>query len=474
MYNNDIKTNITLAGNVYVRNNREISKDGDFVRNISGRAAVSIAAPLLGGWLSKVKLSPEQKNEQHDDKSCALALDGERTHGIVLLGGKRIWSCRCENTACMNYNACMSEAGAKRIVRDGAEKPIDDNPSREIVLHALEQTVRYDEPNFGTSALSALSELSGKPILKGADTFAALDSFDFSARADASPTSIFCASDAEAILASSLLRRRKIAHSLLTSSSRFLPDRIYADSLWDYADDYISKEMLIARITARSGAESAQEITDMLFTRLAQSDSEPLSMAKLTELLSAGALSEPKKLDSDLIVTSVPHSESGKIFVLESEEDYSATPLPKEAELLGRGAAREWFYKTLASGRLVQYEYSRHRAKIRSLSVSDGESSLLRPPTERAELLRTQEYISEHVRPNDELQLLSDGEGFSVLHEGNPIGTLSDRLPAELSSTPDRLSGAYVSRIYTQLADGAEFGSGLLLGVELAGMLSAK
>lgn len=116
-----LKSNITIASNIYNRSDRLIKNDVEFVKNISGYKALTELKNQLVGNMNKAKLSNIQREEQENGKSCCEAKDGESTHGKALIKGKIKWICRCEHEECLGFNECSKSSSYQKIIREKTE-----------------------------------------------------------------------------------------------------------------------------------------------------------------------------------------------------------------------------------------------------------------------------------------------------------------------------------------------------------------
>ncbi len=114
----NIKSNICIPSNIYIRNNKEISSDAEFVKHIHGYEALKKVAPSLSGTLSAARLSSIQQQELLEGTSCSLAKNGEITHGKVMIDGKPRWVCRCEYRKCDRFSSCVGQNRHSLIARE--------------------------------------------------------------------------------------------------------------------------------------------------------------------------------------------------------------------------------------------------------------------------------------------------------------------------------------------------------------------
>ena len=123
-----MKSNITIASNVYHRSNDDIAQDTNYIKAISDPAFLKKIAPQIS--TSRIKLDSWQEKLIKDGEICYLnreAGNADSTHGLIKVDDKHVLSCRCEYKECKNYEKCMSEAHSVRI-----EREIDDINNNEI------------------------------------------------------------------------------------------------------------------------------------------------------------------------------------------------------------------------------------------------------------------------------------------------------------------------------------------------------
>jgi len=116
-----MKTNITIASNVFTRADSDIRRDPNFVAQVIGRPALQKLKNQYGGSFSGVRLSTWQEKMYSEDKGCSLARNGEKTHGLVRKDGRLVWEGRCEYALCPRFNQCSETAHFTRSVTDRSE-----------------------------------------------------------------------------------------------------------------------------------------------------------------------------------------------------------------------------------------------------------------------------------------------------------------------------------------------------------------
>ena len=129
-----MKTNITVASNIFHRSNNDISYDPDFVAQVIGHSALQKIKEQYGGSLDRVQLSAWQEEMLREDKRCSYAKNGEMTHGLVRKNGEIVWQGRCEYSECADFSTCLAtQASYQRLAR-----PVYKSPERDAEPLAYE------------------------------------------------------------------------------------------------------------------------------------------------------------------------------------------------------------------------------------------------------------------------------------------------------------------------------------------------
>lgn len=122
-----MKTNITVASNIFNRANDDIRRDPDFLAQVIGRPALQKIKDQFSDSFSGVRLSNWQEQMYREDTGCSKAENGEMTHGLVRKDGQVIWQGRCEYSMCARFKSCSETAHYNR-----AEIKIHETPERDI------------------------------------------------------------------------------------------------------------------------------------------------------------------------------------------------------------------------------------------------------------------------------------------------------------------------------------------------------
>lgn len=111
-----MKTNITVASNIFNRADNDIRRDPNFVAQVIGRPALQRLKNQYGGSFDGVRLSTWQEKMLSEDNGCSLARNGEKTHGLVRKDGHLVWQGRCEYSACDRFENCPETAHYNRAI----------------------------------------------------------------------------------------------------------------------------------------------------------------------------------------------------------------------------------------------------------------------------------------------------------------------------------------------------------------------
>ncbi|WP_195468127.1 UvrD-helicase domain-containing protein [Clostridium sp. D43t1_170807_H7] len=128
-----LKSNITIASNVFVRTQKILEKDIDFYQNVTGVKALRVLSDKSVIFFKNNAL-PVQINELKEGKSCSLAKNRESTHGRIKINGRDEWVCRCENFNCSQYNSCSKAKGFKKIEREPINNISNENKNKQEIL----------------------------------------------------------------------------------------------------------------------------------------------------------------------------------------------------------------------------------------------------------------------------------------------------------------------------------------------------
>jgi hypothetical protein len=110
-----MKSNITIASNIYNRVHDDPRRDPNFALKIVGRPALQKIKNYYSGSMG-VQLSQLQERMHREDKGCSLAKSGEMTHGVVRKNTILDWEGRCEYAECPTFSTCKAAVIYERAV----------------------------------------------------------------------------------------------------------------------------------------------------------------------------------------------------------------------------------------------------------------------------------------------------------------------------------------------------------------------
>lgn len=116
-----IKSNISIASNIYIRSNPDIRKDRKYTKKITGAKRLRDIRQRYTGFDS-IPLTSVQEQILSGNQTCSYAKNGEMSFGPVMVDGDLCWQSRCEYTACPGFNGCVPQAiRRKPVTEDDAE-----------------------------------------------------------------------------------------------------------------------------------------------------------------------------------------------------------------------------------------------------------------------------------------------------------------------------------------------------------------
>lgn len=120
MPNNEMKSNINISSNVYIRTESAEYQDVAFIEQITGYNALLKMSTRAKNASVQIDLTYAQEQELKNSIPCTSFnnLLDEQTFGVVKIDNEIVWSCRCENVDCANYEDCMALPNSKRIDRN--------------------------------------------------------------------------------------------------------------------------------------------------------------------------------------------------------------------------------------------------------------------------------------------------------------------------------------------------------------------
>lgn len=125
-----MKSNITIASNIYVRVKDDIQHDIEYVHQITGRnMIIEVYNRYCSFTLSSLHLTHWQIRIKEAGCSCSYARDGQASHGLVRTNNRIDYEGRCEYSLCPDPN-CAGRAKFTRVIA----APIETIEERSPVL----------------------------------------------------------------------------------------------------------------------------------------------------------------------------------------------------------------------------------------------------------------------------------------------------------------------------------------------------
>lgn len=102
-----MKSNITIASNIYIRANDDIQRDVEYAHQITGKQRLkTLNSQYCSGTLSSFRLTEWQESILQNDVTCCNASNKEATHGLVRKDKLVNWEGRCEYSNCKSFSSC--------------------------------------------------------------------------------------------------------------------------------------------------------------------------------------------------------------------------------------------------------------------------------------------------------------------------------------------------------------------------------
>jgi hypothetical protein len=500
-----MKSNITIAPNIYVRSSVNAQNDEEFIKRVYGHKALNILKTRFPKSYAS-RLTRAQIEEMKQNVICRHGKTREHAYGKALLNreaygagsteedghasaGIVVWSCRCEHTDCHAYEKCMSLPNAVRINRDLIDyesKTYDDDD--EFKIDDSKDDV-FEPPRVSV-VLPVLTEiLSGgeaeseqEPVFENPDGFlsgflsekeeAAVDAESFIPDPD-KRVLVICESVYELGYFSTILYKNKVRHRILRSEGYTLSRRI-ADVFWDYCAEEIDKDAFFDRCLVRVGNGDAEselsDFYDTLFKLCGDSEIGEEGGLRISHL--ADALNESPELISECVLNMdgsdfpvtlstlellTVEDEYDDVMLLEGKNTLTMRSAVKELFgspplLIKKESLAGWLFSKSALGRPCRIGLDNYRGIPGRHCINvefglwgdvDGKCFLA---DHMGDAIRLQLYIAEKIRVGDELTIEknSDAGGYWYFHNGNILGEVPDTIIREVRSIegfPDDFTG---------------------------------
>jgi len=473
-----LKSNVTVASNIYVRAAATLQTDDDFLKNVYGHKALNILKTRFPKSFTS-RLTRAQIEEMKQNVVCRVSKTKEHAFGKAAADGKTVWSCRCENTGCYAYERCMNLPNALRINRDnyvGTDGEISDNAE----IFGFD----YDKCSFEPPEIPEKPQ--DKPVPDITELIPDEPAADLTAQKPAQKTEdrifpytaenlvlnpsvktlIICENAQEAGYLSTLLFRNRIKHRSLCYEGFTLNRRI-ADIFWDFCGDSIEKDAFLDRCSIRLGSDDkeAEDFYRALAEICGDAGTGELKISRLADALgSSPRISEYMlNMTACSVTVTVPGiAEPGAVYgqTLILEGDYSANELLKNLSAFILKKEEEWCFTKSRSGRGVRLDNQFRPVNV-ELGLNgdvDCRKFLLE---ETGDVINLQLYIAERVRPGDRVTIGKNtvtGE-YTLYHRGVPLGGFPDPVMREIFAIDgfpqgfDSFDDVYIRNIVTCVGD---------------------
>ena len=153
-----IKSNISIASNIYIRSDPDIRRDRKYTEKITGAKLLNDIRRRYVGF-EAIPLTDVQNRILSGNQTCSYAKNGEMSFGPVMVDGVLRWQSRCEYTSCPGFNGCVPrEIPRETVTEDDAE----DKKSLQEFFEALGIIIQDDTVVFERDRNTAKIEESPK------------------------------------------------------------------------------------------------------------------------------------------------------------------------------------------------------------------------------------------------------------------------------------------------------------------------
>ena len=153
-----IKSNISIASNIYIRSDPDIRRDRKYTEKITGAKLLNDIRGRFVGF-EAIPLTDVQNRILSGNQTCSYAKNGEMSFGPVMVDGVLRWQSRCEYTSCPGFNGCVPrDIPRETVTEDDAE----DKKSLQEFFEALGIIIQDDTVVFERDRNTAKTEESPK------------------------------------------------------------------------------------------------------------------------------------------------------------------------------------------------------------------------------------------------------------------------------------------------------------------------
>jgi hypothetical protein len=493
-----LKSNITIAPNIYVRSVVELQGDEDFIQSVYGYRALNLLkARFPKSYASR--FTRAQIEEMKQNVVCRHAKSREHAYGKALVDGVAAWSCRCEYSVCHNFEKCMELPNAMRIDRVALAQELQElegsaefegeqthgfdheecsfePPHVGVILPILNDILNsndteHEEPGVPAQEPQAPPEEAADATSSMLDAFAEIiPEFQWVAEKfglegyEIDPdkrTLVICEDSQEAGYFSTVLYKNKVKHRILRSEGYTLNRRI-ADVFWDYCSDEIEKEAFLMRCSVRTDSSDAEalEFYNALFELCGDEsvgDEGGLRANRMAESLneSPELISEcvlnMEDPDCSVTISTIdslsPDDEYDDVMILEGENIITMFMAVEDLfgsapEIIHKDSHSGWVFSKSALGRPCRISLNNYTGGPgqNCLNVELGlwgdvdGKSFL--TEQMGDAIRLQLYIAEKIKEGDELTVSKNpaNGGWWFYHNGNTLGEFPEAIMREVKA----------------------------------------
>ena len=160
-----IKSNISIASNIYIRSDPDIRKDRKYTEKITGAKLLNDIRRRYVGF-EAIPLTDVQNRILSGNQTCSYAKNGEMSFGPVMVDGILRWQSRCEYTSCPGFNGCVPRGIPRETV---TEDDTEDKKSLQEFFKKLGIVIQDETVVFTRDRNTAKTEESPKEYIAPAE-----------------------------------------------------------------------------------------------------------------------------------------------------------------------------------------------------------------------------------------------------------------------------------------------------------------
>lgn len=153
-----IKSNISIASNIYIRSDPDIRRDRKYAEKITGAKLLYDICKRYVGF-EAIPLTDVQNRILSGNQTCLYAKNGEMSFGPVMVDGVLCWQGRCEYTSCPGFNGCVPRKIPRETI---TEDDTEDKKSLQKFFELLGIIIQDDTVVFERDKNTAKTEDSPK------------------------------------------------------------------------------------------------------------------------------------------------------------------------------------------------------------------------------------------------------------------------------------------------------------------------